>query len=298
MSQIQSSLNQVSSRFFTRIRTYWRFTKSIQTLLLVASGIAGFMTTGNSIIAPKTLAGLAGSLFLTITGSTILNIWYDRDIDSTRFHSCWRPYPVGQVNSIEGFFLGLVILSLGISWALFIDLHYGLIVFGGFFFDVIIYTFWLKRRTSWAVLLGGISGCIPFLAGRTLGGGSLDGVGLLFSLAILFWTPAHILTFSPCCSAERTRKPFPAFPDRFNRTLAIRLIAASCIFVALAILRGAAVLGLPGKLLLLLAVFAVGLILLAGFALLHPSGKINFCLSKYASALMLGTLLMLIVNGF
>ena len=43
---------------------------------------------------------------------------------------------------------------------------YGVIVFAGLFFDVLIYTIWLKRRTAWSIVWGGLAGGMPVLAGR------------------------------------------------------------------------------------------------------------------------------------
>ncbi len=62
------------------------------------------------------------------------------------------------------------------------DALYGLIVFAGLFFDVVVYTIWLKRRTSWSIVWGGISGAMPILAGRALGLGSIDWIGLTLAL--------------------------------------------------------------------------------------------------------------------
>ena len=61
---------------------------------------------------------------------------------------------------------------------------FGLVVFAGLFIDVIIYTIWLKRRTAWSIVWGGISGGMPILAGRVLGMNQIDGVGILLTFAI------------------------------------------------------------------------------------------------------------------
>ncbi len=58
------------------------------------------------------------------------------------------------------------------------DALYGLIIFAGLFFDVVIYSMWLKRRTAWGIIWGGISGGMPILAGRVLGYGGFDWVGI------------------------------------------------------------------------------------------------------------------------
>ena len=72
------------------------------------------------------------------------------------------------------------------------DALYGLIIFAGLFFDVVVYTIWLKRKTCWSIVWGGISGGMPILAGRVLGLGGFDWIGVILSLGILFGFP---LTF-------------------------------------------------------------------------------------------------------
>ena len=69
-------------------------------------------------------------------------------------------------------------------------------MFAGLFFDVVVYTIWLKRRSAWSIVWGGVSGGMPVLAGRALGLGRIDEVGILLALAVLFWVPTHILTFN------------------------------------------------------------------------------------------------------
>ena len=44
---------------------------------------------------------MAGSLFLAISGSTVLNMAYDADIDAVMKRTCWRPLPKGMVSVRE-----------------------------------------------------------------------------------------------------------------------------------------------------------------------------------------------------
>jgi heme O synthase-like polyprenyltransferase len=66
--------------------------------LLLSTGPAGYMSTRCPVLNLSTILGLAGSLFLSISGSTVLNMWYDRDIDAKMQRTCWRPLPAGQIN--------------------------------------------------------------------------------------------------------------------------------------------------------------------------------------------------------
>ena len=178
------------------LRRYWPLIKSLQTGLLLATGVAGYLSAVRPAGHWLTLLGLAGSLFLAISGSTVLNMAYDRDIDACMKRTCWRPLPTGQVSVREAVVLGLVLSALGVGWALAMLPLYGAIVFAGLFFDVVVYTIWLKRRTPYSIIIGGLAGGMPVLAGRTLAVGQIDTVGVMLALGVLFWIPTHIMTFS------------------------------------------------------------------------------------------------------
>ena len=62
----------------SKIALYWPLIKSTQTGLLLATGIAGYLSAGTPI-GLLTLLGMSFSLFFAISRSTIMNMWYDRD---------------------------------------------------------------------------------------------------------------------------------------------------------------------------------------------------------------------------
>jgi protoheme IX farnesyltransferase len=150
-------------------RNYWSLTKSLQTGLLLATGLAGFLSAGTPSDNWITLLGLTASLALAISGSTVLNMAYDADIDARMKRTCWRPLPMGQVSVREAAILGGVLSALGVGCARAMAPLYGGIVFAGLFFDLVVYTVWLKRRTPYAILIGGLAGGMPVLAGSCAG---------------------------------------------------------------------------------------------------------------------------------
>jgi len=174
-----------------------------------------------------TMLGLTGSLFLAISGSTVLNMWYDRDIDANMPRTSKRPLPTGKTSPREALIFGLAISALGVGWAFTMDTLFGLVVFAGLFFDVIVYTVWLKRRTAWSIVWGGISGGMPILAGRVLGVGQFDWIGVALSLAILFWIPTHILTFSMRYHNDYQTAGVPTFPSTYGFQTTRVIIAVS-----------------------------------------------------------------------
>jgi len=261
----------------------------------MATGFAGFMSSRCPFMNWQIFLGLGISLFLSISGSTILNMWYDRDIDSKMVRTSKRPLSAGKLQPNEVLILGLVLSSIGVGVALLIDPMYGLIIFAGIFFDVIVYTIWLKRRTCWSIVWGGIAGGMPILAGRTLGLGHIDFVGVLLTFAILFWIPTHILTFSLRYHEDYKNAGIPTFPSTYGEKTTRIIIAISSVLASVAIGVAAFMIGTEIGYLRLMVVLSSGLLLLAIASVLKPSERINFGLFKYASLYMLSAMLLLAI---
>ena len=288
----------VGSRSRRKLGLYWSLIKSLQTGLLLVTALAGYMSACCPIGHWQTMLGMTGSLFLAISGSTILNMWYDRDIDAKMSRTCWRPLPSGQVTPREALLLALALSVAGVGWALALDKLYGIIVFAGLFFDVAIYTIWLKRRTAWSVIWGGIAGGMPILAGRALATGRIDWIGILLALAILFWIPTHILTFSMRFYEEYRRAGVPTFPATYGFRTTQIIIAISSVLAAITVAIAAYGIGVMVGYLRLMAVLSGGLLLLAISSSIRPTERVNFALFKYASLYMLSTMLLMAAEAF
>jgi protoheme IX farnesyltransferase len=284
-------------KFRPSFKRYWPLIKSLQTGLLLFTGLAGFVSARCPYIDANYVLGLLGSLFLSISGSTVLNMVYDRDIDAKMERTCLRPLPAGTVSPSEALYLGLGMSILGIAWAVAIDVLYGAVVFAGLFFDVVFYTMLLKRRTAWSVVWGGIAGGMPVLAGRVLAVGMIDWVGIALAFAVLFWIPTHILTFSIRYKEDYTHAGIPTFPSRYGVKMTQRIIAFSSILASVAMGISAIGIGLTWGYLRVLIVLSTGLLLFAVSSMIRPSTRMNFGLFKYASFFMLGSMLIFAAQG-
>ncbi len=280
-----------------KIREYWALTKSLQTGLLLATGLAGFLSARHSQGAWVTLLGLAGSLALAISGSTVLNMAYDADIDARMTRTCWRPLPGGRVSVQEAAIIGGVLAALGIGWAAAMSPLYGLIVLAGVIFNVLVYTAWLKRRTPYAVIVGGLAGGMPVLAGRALATGRVDAVGIMLALGVLLWIPTHIMTFSMRYFDDYRAAGVPTFPAAFGFRVTRALIAASSLAAALVMAYAAAMIGAGWGWIRLLELLGAGLLGLAVWGLVQPSPRASFALFKYASVYMFASMTIVAVTG-
>jgi protoheme IX farnesyltransferase len=281
-------------KIFKILRNYVPLLKSLQTGLLLATGIAGYLS-AHLQPSPATLLGVTGSLFLAISGSTILNMWYDRDIDTVMNRTHNRPLASGRVSQQEALGLGLGLSILGVGWALGMSRLYGLVVFAGLFFDVVIYTVWLKRRTCWSIVWGGISGGMPILAGRVMALGRLDLVGILLAMAVLFWIPTHIMTFSMRYFEDYRLARVPIFPSTYGFEATRAIIALSTIIAAACMGVAGVMIGVQAGFLRLMIVLSTGLLLLSLATIFRPSEKVNYSLFKYASVYMLASMILLAI---
>ncbi|MDD2471666.1 MAG: protoheme IX farnesyltransferase [Dehalococcoidales bacterium] len=281
---------------FFKLASYFKLIKSWQTGLLLVSGLAGFLSSPNPDSGWQTVAGLLGSLFLAISGSTVLNMVYDRDIDARMVRTMQRPIPSGKVSVKEGLALGIILATGGIIWAVFLSPLYAAIVTGGLFFNGIVYTVWLKRKTPWSILWGGIAGGMPVMAGRVLSIGQIDATGLLLMAAVVLWIPTHIMTFSMRYSQDYSSAGVPVFPNSYSKRTVNLIIGVSTCLAAAAFLTAAYLIGLQAIYWYLMAGLGGILFILTVLSSATNSSSVNFLLFKAASVYMLIALLLIMVG--
>jgi heme o synthase len=272
--------------------------KGRQTALLLITGLAGYLSAYPFPIHFWRLFQLVGTLFLTISGSTIINMWFDSDIDAQMLRTCHRPLATGQVKAKESLFLGLALLLLGLGWSLSLSVVYASVALVGSFFEIVIYTFWLKRRTAWSVILGGLAGGMPILGGRVLAIGEVDRFGLLLALVVLLWIPTHNLSFAILQQDDYQRAGVPTIPSVYGFGATYRLIAFSSVLLAIIMTIFLTGMGLTPIALYVLVGFQVGLAGLALLAWLRSSAELSASLFRYATIYLFCCMFVLAVQAF
>ncbi|MCD6286852.1 MAG: protoheme IX farnesyltransferase [Anaerolineae bacterium] len=287
-----------SSRALPRkLKAYWVLVKDLQTGLLLITGLAGYLSGRPAQPTWPEILSLLGTLFLTVGGSTVLNMVVDRDIDGMMARTKNRPLPSGIVTPAEGLVLGVGMVALGTLWASLLSPLYGLIVFVGVLVDVLVYTCWLKRRTAWSIAWGGIAGGIPVLAGRALATGRIDGIGLWLALSVLLWIPTHIMTFSIKYADDYQAADVPVFPNRYGVRVTRIIIGLSTGGAVVAMLWAMYALDLNAALMWVARSLGGVLFGFTLFATLRPTPKLNSWLYKLASLYMLGSMIVLIAGA-
>jgi len=280
-----------------KLGIYWQLIKSLQTILLLLTGITGFFSSRCPYTNWEITFGMMLSLFLAISGTTVYNMIWDRDIDAIMDRTKQRPLPANKISVKEAVIFGTTLNVLGLGLAYYLSPLYALVIFGGLFIDFVIYTIWLKRTSAWSIVWGGISGGMPILAGRVLGVGEIDLIGLLLATSVLFWIPTHIMTFNMRHFEDYNKAKIPTFASKYGFKNVRLVIALSTISSAIAFALGAFTLGLSWGFVRLLIIFAFIAFGFAFYSILYPSDKSNFQVFKVASLYMASAMLIIIFGS-
>ena len=240
------------------------------------------------------LAGVAaGSAAAdTLTG------YNDRDIDAIMERTKNRPIPSGRITSRNALIFGLILASISLACAWFINIWaLGLMAFG-LFDNVIVYSKWLKRRSQSNILLGGFSGGAPALIGYVAVTTQHIEIGLVMAGLVFLWIPTHIWSLSLHVKKDYTKAGVPMLPVVSSEKIAVRVIAGTTLMMVIFSL-------LPfffsqfGMIYLVTAtIFGIVMIALSLWLLVHPSEKASWTVFKFSSPYLTVLFIAFIVDAF
>ena len=158
---------------------------------------------------------MIGILFVAMGAGAAgtLNMWYEADLDKLMSRTCLRPIPRGNINKKQALIFGLLLSFISVS-----SLYYfsnaisAFLLFFTIFFYVIVYTIWLKRKTSQNIVIGGASGALPPVIGWTIATNSLSFEPLTLFLIIFIWTPSHFWALSLYKANDYKKAKIPMLP--------------------------------------------------------------------------------------
>ncbi len=269
------------------VAAYLELTKPRQTALLMTTAAGAYLMAATDGVSWAVFVSAMFAMCAAVSGSTALNMAFDRDIDARMSRTAARPIPAGEIAPAAALVFGIALSTVGVAVSWVLDPLYGLIIIAGLGFDVVVYTMWLKRRTPASILVGGISGGMPALAGRALATGSLDAVGFLLAAGVVLWIPAHILTLATRHAAEYEAAGIPVWPSVYGADRTRRLVAAATLGAVVVLVLAGVVQRITPLALVGLGFAGTLMTGLAFWTVIAPSERKNWVLFKAASAYML-----------
>jgi protoheme IX farnesyltransferase len=191
-----------------KVKALIDITKPKQTLLLMITFVVSFLVASGTfdrfIIA-------AVSMYLAISGTTAINMWLDRDIDSMMPRTRNRPLPAGILSPVECAVYGFALFLIGLAISVTISVELAIVIFLGLFFDIVIYTILLKRKSPYSIVLGGFAGAMPALGGWVVVQG-FTLPGFIIGAIVLLWIPSHIWYISMHYEEDYRIAGIPMYP--------------------------------------------------------------------------------------
>lgn len=196
-----------------QIDNYIALTKPGILTLLLATELAALMVAAEGLPSFRiVVAAMLGGL-LSAGGANTLNCYIDRDIDKKMARTQHRATASGEISPRNALIYGLtlnvlavLILGFGTNW-----FAAGLAALGSFYY-VVVYSYYLKRRTEQNIVIGGTAGAIPPLVGWAAVTGSLAIAPVLMFAIIYYWTPPHFWALALLKQGEYDRAGVPMLP--------------------------------------------------------------------------------------
>ena len=212
MSNIKLKKDNLSQEDLFNFSELFKLMKPRVMSLVIFTCAVGLLTAPSMVSTKDAIIGiLLVSMGAGAAGA--LNMWYESDLDALMSRTCLRPIPTGKVNKNQAFIFGITLSVVSV-----IALDYftnrvsaGILLFTIIFY-VLIYTIWLKKRTSQNIVIGGAAGALPPVIGWTIATGSLSLEPLVFFLIIFFWTPSHFWALSLYKSEDYKKANIPMLP--------------------------------------------------------------------------------------
>ena len=197
-------------------RDFFALTKPRVMSLVIFTGLCGLLAAPGSI---HPVLGFTAILCIALGagGAAALNQWWEADLDAGMKRTAKRPLPAGRMQRGDARDFGIalsvasvLVMGLAIGW-----LAAGILALSILYYAVV-YTIWLKPRTPFAVIVGGISGAIAPLIADAAVTGHIGVVGWTLFAIIFVWQPPHFYAIALFRREDYARANFPMLPDRIG----------------------------------------------------------------------------------
>jgi protoheme IX farnesyltransferase len=200
--------------------------------LVVFTGLAGIIAAPGHV-HPLTAFTALLCIALAAGASGALNMAYDSDIDGVMARTATRPIPMGHIVREDAMAFGWTLSAFAVAtmWLFVNWLAASLLAFTVFFY-VVVYTLWLKRRTSQNIVIGGLAGALPPAIGWAAVTGNLSLAPIVLVAIIFMWTPPHFWALSLWRCGDYAKAGVPMLPVVKGKTITRRHILAYTLILA------------------------------------------------------------------
>ena len=210
-------------------RDYATLTKPGITGLIVLVAVGGYFVAAPGTFDPVRFGLLIATGASASAGAAMLNHYLDRDVDARMKRTRHRPLPDSRIapsgSAAAG---GVVLLGAGVVGAsVLLNWLTGVSILLGGLTYVVVYTLWLKRRSSWNIVIGGFAGSAPALAGSAAATGSWTAGAIALAVLVFLWTPPHFWSLALLLRDDYAAAGLPMLPRMGDPAYSARVVVVS-----------------------------------------------------------------------
>jgi protoheme IX farnesyltransferase len=177
------------------------------------SGLAGMVLAAKGLPAPHAAVAGLSCILAAACGSAIVNGLLDAGMDARMPRVAVRVAALEQVGRRGALLLSLAMILCSVAAAgAFVNATFTILLLGAIASYTLLYTLFLKRRSPYGTIPGGIPGALPVLVGYAAVDTRLGADGILLFLLMLMWQPPHFWSLALRYREEYRSAGVPALP--------------------------------------------------------------------------------------
>jgi heme o synthase len=183
-------------------------------IAIAASALAGIAATSGPVLSSWRAAAVALAVLGAFDAAGAFNHYYERDLDRLMRRTRGRPFATGAFRPGWGWLAGfaaLLVASLALAAAAGGGVSASYVFLGAFTYGVV-YTVWLKRRSTWNIVVGGLAGSFAVLAGAAAVDATPQFVPTVLALVLFLWTPPHFWSLAAAKGDDYRSAGIPMLP--------------------------------------------------------------------------------------
>ena len=206
-------------------------------LVIGFTAVAGLaITPGPSPEAWRVLA-LALAVTMASAAAGAFNQFVERDLDAAMSRTRRRAFVTGRLVAGPAWLAAIAIIGAAgvLLAALVANTTAAVYTFLGAFTYGVVYTVWLKRRTWWNIVIGGLAGSFAVLAGAAaVAPDALGPLPLSLAVVLFLWTPPHFWSLAIAFRDDYAAAKVPMLPVVVGIPRAARAVFAGAVLVVAA----------------------------------------------------------------
>lgn len=183
-------------------------------IAIAASALAGIMAAAGPALSWGRMVASVMAVLGASGAAGAFNHYYERDLDRLMRRTRGRPFATGAFRPrwwwLAGF-AALLAASLGLVAAAGGGVSAGYVLLGAFTYGIA-YTVWLKRRSPWNIVVGGLAGSFAVLAGAAAVDPVPQPVPTVLALVLFLWTPPHFWSLAAAKGDDYRSAGIPMLP--------------------------------------------------------------------------------------